>query len=141
MKKPIITDLKILRTKSELINIDELDSIVKDLEDSLDTRYGIGLSAVQIGILKKVSIVRIKGKEPFTLYNAKIIDKSEPIKFNERCLSLPGLAVLTRRYNQITFINGDGNEYSTEGLESIVIQHELNHQNGKLMLDYKWRKR
>ena len=147
MKRKIITDITYLKQKSEPISVDgidrkkALDEVINDLEDSLVEQKGIGLTAIQIGIPLQVSIIRIPNKEPMNLYNAKIIEKEKPIKFKELCLSIPGLTILTRRYNTIIWENGDGQKYSADGIEGIVVQHEIDHMNGKTMLDRKWRRR
>lgn len=139
----IVTDIKTLREVS--INIDDpndIDIIVKELEEELSKhKTGVGLSAIQIGIGKRVGIIKVLGKEKIVLYNTKILEKSDLLKFNESCLSLPGLSVLTRRYNDITIENGDGQKYGVYGLEAICVQHEIDHWNGKLMIDRKWKKR
>lgn len=141
MKKSIITDINYIKQKSEEITINELDSIVQDLKDSFPSKGALGLTANQIGILKKVSIFKLPNKEDFEIiYNAEIIEKTNPFKMKESCLSIPGLMVLTRRYRDITWKNGDGQIYSSSGLESVIVQHELAHQQGKTILDYKWRK-
>lgn len=141
MKRKIITDITYLKQKSKPILQSTLSGLVKDLENSLEKHKGIGLTAIQIGIPLQVAIIRIPNKEPMNLYNPKIIKKQDPIKFNERCLSLPGLDILTRRYNHIVFDNGDGQRYSADGIEAIVVQHEIDHMNGKTILDRKWRKK
>lgn len=151
MKRKIITNVVYLKQKSDPIFMDNVekwleekknfDEVIKDLEDSLDLKQGIGLSAIQIGILLQIGIIRIQNKEPINLYNPKIIEKEDPIKFNERCLSIPGLNILTKRYNSIVWENGDGQRYCAEGIEAIVVQHELDHMQGKTMLDRKWKKR
>lgn len=137
----IVTDITQLKQVSIEVKPEEIKDIVKQLEDNLKGQRGIGLTAIQIGIPKRVSIIRILGKDPMDLYNAKITEKIDPIKFKELCLSIPGLAILTRRYNNITFENGDGQIYSADGIEAIVVQHEIDHCNGILMLDRKWKKR
>ena len=142
MKKKIITDIVYLKQKS--IPIDSLHlipTIIKDLEDSLKEVKGIGLTAIQIGIPLQVAIIRIPNKEPINLYNPKIIEKSDPIKFNERCLSVPGLDIITRRYENVFWENGDGRKYASYGIEAIVVQHEIDHINGLTILDRKWRRR
>ena len=150
MKKKIVTDIVYLRQKSKEIKFIEtglmydyeyIQSIIKDLEDSLDTKKGIGLTAIQIGIPLQVSIIRIPNKEPMNLYNAKIIEKQDPIKFGECCLSIPGLTIMTRRYNNIVWENGDGQRYSSDGIEAICVAHEIDHMNGITILDRKWKKR
>ena len=137
----IVTDITQLKQISIEVKPEEIKGIIKQLEDNLKGLRGIGLTAIQIGIPKRVSIIRISGKDPMDLYNAKITEKTDPIKFKELCLSIPGLSIETRRYNNITFENGDGQIYSANGIEAIVVQHEIDHMNGKTMLDRKWRRR
>ncbi len=141
MNRKIETDIRLLRQKSSQIEPKEAQIIIKDLEDSLDLDKGIGLSAVQIGILKRVSIIRMKGCN-LNLVNPKILEKGNRLRFKEeRCLSIPGLSVDTARYKQISIENGDGKKYVLYGLEAIVCQHEIDHLNGLTILDRKWRKK
>ena len=141
MKRKIITDISYIKQKSEPIDTITAQSIITYLEDSIKDQRGIWLTAIQIGITKKVAIIRIPNKEPINLINSKIIEKEEPIKFKELCLSIPGLTILTKRYNSIIWENGDGQRYSADGIEAIVVQHEIDHMDGKTILDRKWRKR
>ena len=62
MKRKIVTDITYIKQKSKEVSQEEVETIVKDLEDSLDLKRGIGLTAIQIGIPKKVAIVRISNK-------------------------------------------------------------------------------
>ncbi len=141
MKYPIVTDINFLRKRSEPIEKNKVSSIVKDLEDSLDIKKGYGLSAIQIGIPFRVGIVRLP-KCKLNLWNPKIIEKSYRFRFQgEGCLSIPGLYIDTARYRDIVVENGDGRKYSLEGVEAIIIQHEIDHMNGRLFLDAKWRKK
>lgn len=143
----IITDLKYLRQQSCLaIGESVILKVIKDLEDNLDTKKGIGLSAIQIGIPKKVSIIRYNDFK-LDLINAKLLDKYDKFRFqNEGCLSLPGIHVDTIRYKEIVIENNGKQmqfDINTDGLLPIIILHELNHQNGKLIIDkgIKWQKR
>ena len=146
MKRKVVTNLKELRKPSQIIeNKEEIDSIIKDLEDTLALeKRGLGLSAIQIGIMKKVSIIRF-GDKKLNLINAKIVEKSNKFRFQgERCLSLPGLSIDTLRYKEIMIDNNGQKLYfdiETDGLLMICIQHELNHERGVTILDRKWRKR
>jgi peptide deformylase len=140
VKKKIITDINYIRQKSEEVKREELNSIVQDLKDSFDEKRAIGLTAIQIGIPKKVSIFKLPNQEDFTvIYNVEIIEKTEPFRTIEGCLSIPGLRIETRRYKNVVWINGDGQKYSSDGIEAIVIQHEVDHQNGKIILERKWK--
>jgi len=138
MKYKVITDISILKQKSENVGFWESRKIIKDLEDTLkEYKTGIGLSAIQIGIPKKVSIIRFD-KYKINLVNAEIVEKSKRFRMKqEGCLSFPGLFVDTSRYDYIRLDNGK--EYT--GLLSVAIQHELDHERGLVFLDRKWRKR
>ena len=146
-RKIIIEPDPILRIKSE--NLDKVDNALRKLmDDMLETMYaapGIGLAAVQIGILKRLIVIDIsKGEEkknPLFLINPKIKYKSEKTSiYEEGCLSLPGhFAEIERPAEcQINFLdyNGKKKEISAKGLLSTCIQHELDHLNGILFIDY-----
>lgn len=148
----ITTDLKYLKQKSEEIKFQGIESepcemvetIIKDLEDTLaDKKTGIGLSAIQIGIPKRVGIIRIPNKEPINLVNPIILEKYDKIRLKqEACLSLPGLYIDTIRYKGIVIENGVKREkFVAYGLEAVAIQHEIDHFNGLTILDRKWKKR
>lgn len=107
---------------------------------------GIGLAAPQIGISKRVLIIKkpVPGKsEPFTcrvLINPTLIRASdERILIEEGCLSLPGIRVRMERSRTIDvgFINLNGEEFveTFDEIESVVIQHEIDHLDGKLIVD------
>ena len=141
MKKDIITNLKFLREKSIEVSYKEAKKLIKDLEDTLkECHSGIGLSAIQIGILKKVGIVRIDELK-VNLINPELIDKQNKFRMRkEGCLSLPSLYIDTIRYNNITVIN-NGKEETYYGIIAVAIQHEIDHINGILITDRVWRKR
>jgi peptide deformylase len=138
MKKSIITDIKFLKQKSELVRPDEIASILQDLGDSLDLARGCGLSAIQIGIIKNIAIIRL-GEVKLDLVNAYIVEKNDKFRFiGEGCLSLPALHIDTRRFKEIKIIN-NGKEENYTGLLAVCIQHELDHCIGLTILDRKWR--
>ncbi len=153
MKRPIRIDIQFLKQKSEILSQIELEQphtvtgitvvnmFIKDLEESLDLTRGIGLSAIQIGIPKRVAIIRMPNLK-LDLINPILLEKYDKFRFQgERCLSLPGLSIDTIRYMNIVIRNGDGKELSFYGLESVVVQHELDHMTGLTILNRKWRKR
>ncbi len=137
----------ILRRKSE--NLEKVDDELKKLLDEmLETMYaapGIGLAAVQIGILKRLIVIDIskenEKKNPLYLINPKIISKSKNTSiYEEGCLSLPGhFAEIERPAEcKIKYLdyNGKEKEMKAEGLLSTCIQHEIDHLNGVLFIDY-----
>lgn len=143
MKRQIITNPKILRQKSKDIETVKVgESILKDLVDSLDLEKGLGLSAIQIGIPKRVSIIRY-GDIEINLINTKILKKEKPFRMiGEACLSIPGYKTDTKRYAYIEIENA-GEIESYAGIIAVAIQHEINHYNGKLIFDkgIKWEKK
>ena len=116
----------------------------------LETMYaapGIGLAAVQIGILKRLIVIDIskekenEKKNPLFLINPQIISQSNnKSTYEEGCLSLPGhFAEIERPAEcQIKFIDyhGKEKELRAEGLLATCIQHEIDHLNGILFIDY-----
>jgi len=146
-KKIVIEPDPILRKESKPVEKVD-DELRRLLDDMLETMYaapGIGLAAVQVGILKRLIVIDISKdkdkKEPLFLINPKIISKSEHTStYEEGCLSLPGhFAEIERPAEcEINFIdyNGKKKEIKAEGLLATCIQHELDHLDGILFIDY-----
>lgn len=140
----IITDIKKLRQKSESITKQDYYQLMPLIEQELDKvkDRGIGLSAIQIGFNKRFGLIKFHNTR-IELINPVIIEKFDRFRFqNESCLSLPELSIDTSRYLDITVENGfDKKLYCFYGIESVAVQHEIDHMNGKLIIDKKWRKR
>ena len=147
LRKIVIEPDPILRKKSE--SLEKVDDKIRELlDDMLETMYaapGIGLAAVQVGILKRIIVIDIsKNKEkktPLFLINPEIISKSKKTSvYEEGCLSLPGyFAEIERPAEcQIKFIDYNGKErvLVANGLLATCIQHEVDHLNGVLFIDY-----
>ena len=147
LRKIIIEPDPILRKKCkplESVN----DDTRKLMNDMLETMYkapGIGLAAVQIGILKRIVVIDVskdkEKKDPIFLVNPEITYRSKKTAvYEEGCLSLPGHFAEIERPAECTtkFINFDGKEkeLKAEGLLSTCIQHEVDHLNGVLFIDY-----
>ena len=143
----IIEPDTILRKQSE--TLEKVDKELRTLmDDMLETMYaapGIGLAAVQLGILKRLIVIDISKekdkKNPLFLVNPKIISQSKNTSvYEEGCLSLPGhFAEIERPAEcQIKYINYDGKkkEMKASGLLATCIQHEVDHLNGILFIDY-----
>ena len=146
-RKIVIEPDPILRRKSE--NLEKVDDDLRRLlDDMLETMYsapGIGLAAVQVGILKRLIVIDIskekEKKNPLFLINPEIISKSKNTSiYEEGCLSLPGhFAEIERPAEcQVKYIDYDGKkkEIKANGLLSTCIQHELDHLDGILFIDY-----
>jgi peptide deformylase len=138
----IITDINVLRKKNEPVKIDEVAELVSMLEQELASSFtpGVGLAAPQIGINKTIAIVRLKTdeyEENYNLVNPFIIDRQQGfINRNEGCLSLPGKAINTRRYKEI-LVKDDFHPagFVVIGFPAVVVQHEIDHLEGMLIID------
>ena len=157
----IIKNEKKLRIKSEkCISLEEGQEISKILFSILAQHpNGIGLSAIQIGIPKKVFVINVS--EPLYFVNSEIIEKKYPIIFEEGCLSFPGKYINTKRFASIKVkadnlkseVNlgylGDLESDTKQNpklqvdtkilMESVAFQHEHGHTLGKLMYDFQFK--
>lgn len=125
------------------------DDLRKQLDDMLETMYherGIGLAANQVGFLNRVIVMDIEQNEegpgtPIYLINPEIIWESEEYSvLEEGCLSVPEQFGDVERPNKIRVkyldYNGQEQEMEAEDLASHCVQHEIDHLNGKLFIDY-----
>ena len=148
MLRKILTEPDpILRKKCE--HLEKVDTETKKLmDDMLETMYaapGIGLAAIQVGILKRLVVIDIsKGEEekkPIFLINPQIIHQSKKTSiYEEGCLSLPGQFAEIERPAECTLkyidYNGKEKELKADGLLATCVQHEVDHLNGILFIDY-----
>ncbi len=144
----IVEDVEILRTKCEdVLDIDK--NIISTLDKMLETMYnnrGIGLAGNQIGLNKKLVVIDLQEnneKNPIFLINPKILWKSdEKVKGEEGCLSIPGNNVRAEveRSKAVKVEYLDKSEkkqiIETDGLLAICLQHEIDHLNGVVYIDY-----
>lgn len=132
----------ILRQKS--LEVEKIGNVEKKLfNDMLDTMYfykGVGLAAVQVGILKKMLVVDVGNNKKIKLANPNIIAKKGIVNTEEGCLSVPNKNVKVNRAEQIVVKALDeNNKYGTflfTDMEAIAVQHEIDHLDGKIILDY-----
>ncbi len=135
---------KRLRTKAQPVEaVDE--SIVKLVDDMLETMYqakGIGLAATQVDVHKRVIVIDVsEGKnDPLYLINPEIVEKDGVEESEEGCLSVPGFyeKVTRAEHIKIKALNRDGDSFEMEArdLLAVCIQHEMDHLEGKLFVDY-----
>ena len=129
--------------------IDAVDDDIKALaKDMLDTMYdapGIGLAAPQIGVMKRIVVMDLAKEgekpEPLVLINPEITRFSDVVQTTEEgCLSIPELYYDVERPDAVTvkYTDLDGNEVvrDAEGKLAVCIQHELDHLDGVLYIDY-----
>jgi peptide deformylase len=137
----------ILRKKSEPVTSwgADLETLIRDMSETLYSVPGLGLAAVQVGIplrlfLYDMNIQDKKGKPALTvLINPVIIQTEGEIREEEGCLSLPEYREIVVRADRVTVkaLNRKGKEIEVvgDGLLSRLIQHEMDHLNGVLMID------
>ena len=147
VKKIVTIPDPILKKKS--LPIKNVDSSVKKLmDDMLETMYaapGIGLAAVQVGVLKRVVVIDLSKKEekktPLFFVNPEIISTSEEqVSYEEGCLSIPNQFAEIKRPKRchVKYLdyNGKKKDLKADGLLATCIQHEIDHLNGILFIDY-----
>ncbi len=105
--------------------------------------HGIGIAAPQIGVSQRVAIVDVSARDPsakkMVLINPVILEMRNPEVGREGCMSVPDYTALIKRYRWIRFSyqdeQGFHREKISEGIEAICVQHELDHLDGKLLID------
>lgn len=146
--RPIITipDPVLREVCAPIATVD--DDVRKLADDMLETMYdapGIGLAASQVGLLQRIFVLDVAKedapKEPMVFINPKIVWSSEDLSvYQEGCLSIPEYFEEVERPAEVTvqFLNREGaeQELKADGLLATCIQHELDHLNGKLFIDY-----
>ena len=146
--KPIITvpDDVLKKISDPIENVgDSEKKLVNDLFETMYNSNGIGLAAVQVGILKRVLVIDVSTKEeeknPLCFINPVIKKISdEKSVYEEGCLSIPDTFIEIERPKicEVEYINLDGKleNIKCDGLLSTCLQHEINHLDGKLIIDH-----
>ena len=126
--------------------VTEVDSGVRQLvDDMFETMYeapGIGLAAIQVNVPRRVIVIDISEdrSEPLALINPEIIEKTGEEEMDEGCLSVPGFYETVQRAEKVRVraLDRDGKafEMAADGLLAVCIQHEIDHLDGKLFVDY-----
>jgi peptide deformylase len=146
---PILTaPHPVLAAKARDVRDDEFGpDLVRLLSDMAETMYaapGVGLAAPQVGDGRRIVVVdRSSGDEEgqlLLMVNPRIVEKSaETINWDETCLSVPDLEVSVKRYQRIVVQwrtgEGDAQERAFEDYEAVIVQHELDHLIGTVLLD------
>ena len=149
-----------INSKLREVSVEQGLAIAEELFQILNKRGdGIGLAANQVGIDAQVAVVNVR--EPLVLINPKVVSKTDEINYYEGCLSFPGKGVHTKRYETVeiktaqsesgwifsgcdTGETGTGswedkekskNDKELRLLEAVCVQHEIDHLNGKLIMD------
>ncbi len=133
-----------LRTKAKPVEQvdDDVRRLVDDLFETMYAAPGIGLAATQVNVHRRVLVADVSQDhtEPHVFINPVIIERDGVEEMEEGCLSVPGIYERVQRANQIKVraLNRDGEAFELEaqGLLAVCIQHEMDHLDGKLFVDY-----
>ena len=141
--------LKEISTPVSEVN-NEIKKLIKDMIDTMHIDFGVGLAAIQVGVPKQILVVdlaeddeteRPEGFYPLCLINPQIIWQSDEMNVaTEGCLSVPTLRIDVPRPSKIKvkYLNEEGvpSDLEADGWLARVIQHEMDHLSGKLIIDY-----
>lgn len=148
MKRPILIhpDPRLKKVATPVPDLsDKLRTLADDMLETMYDAPGIGLAAPQIGVLERVIVLDCAEKDqepqPLVMFNPEILLSSDDTNVHEEgCLSIPDqFAEVTRPSDvRVGWIDKDGNprEQEFDGLWATCVQHEIDHLNGKLFIDY-----
>lgn len=133
-----------LRNRAEPVSVvdDDVRALIDDMLETMYAAPGIGLAAIQVNVPKRVVTIDIseQGDDPLCLVNPEILAQAGNIETEEGCLSVPGIYESVERADWIRAraLDRDGRpfEFEAEGLLAVCVQHEIDHLDGKLFVDY-----
>jgi len=133
-----------LRTKARPVSKvdDEVRRLVDDMFETMYAAPGIGLAAVQVNVHKRVVVIDLSREqnEPQVFINPEILERDGEEEMDEGCLSVPGIYERVKRAERIRVraLDRDGQPFELEadGLLAVCVQHEIDHLDGKLFVDY-----
>lgn len=133
-----------LRTKAKPVAevTDQHRTLIKNMLETMYDAPGIGLAATQINFHEQILVIDISEEknQPIVLINPEILEKEGDQEFDEGCLSVPGIYETLHRAEKVRVkaLNEDGEsfEMTAEGLLAVCIQHEMDHLQGILFVDY-----
>jgi peptide deformylase len=121
---------------------DTIKQLIRDMAETMYAAPGIGLAATQVDVHKQVAVIDISDdhSELLVFINAKIIERSGECDSEEGCLSVPGVHDTVKRaeWIKVRALNESGETFELEadGLLAMCIQHELDHLDGKVFVEY-----
>ena len=120
---------------------DELQKLIDDMVETMYAARGIGLAAPQVGRTERVAVIDVEGDAPFAIINPQIVrNDSDLAKAEEGCLSIPDIYGDVTRPERVVVraLDRDGKafELEAEGLLARCLQHEIDHLDGRLFIDY-----
>ena len=146
MTKLTILEFPDPRLRKKAAPVEVVDDALRALIDNMfETMYdapGIGLAETQVDVHRRLLVADVSTDqtEPFALINPTILEKDGVIVTDEGCLSVPGFyeSVERAEHIRVKYLNRDGEEVDmeAEGMLAVCIQHEVDHLDGKLFVDY-----
>ncbi len=134
------------RLRNKARPVAHVDAAVRRLiDDMLETMYdapGIGLAATQVNVAQRIVVMdlALEKNTPLCFINPEIVSRSGTEEMEEGCLSVPGVYEMVQRAERVTVraLDRDGKpfELDADGLLAVCIQHEIDHLEGKLFVDY-----
>jgi peptide deformylase len=125
---------------------DELRQLADDMLETMYDAPGSGLAAPQVGVLKRLFVMDCAKKEgaepkPMVLLNPEVVAASDEMRvYEEGCLSIPEIFADVERPAEVTMrwmgLGGEEHEQTFDGFAAVCVQHELDHLNGRLYIDY-----
>lgn len=135
----------VLRERAEPVKFIDgsIRKLARDMADTMYAAPGIGLAANQVGVTKRIIVVDLQDRDGqrglITLINPEIIQASGSVKHEEGCLSVPGFFAKVGRFDRVVVraqdLKGETVELDATGLLAVVLQHEIDHLDGRLFVD------
>jgi len=119
-----------------------LQKLVDDMFETMYAAPGVGLAATQVGVALRLAVMDAgeETPEPRVMINPEVLEAGDRMEMDEGCLSVPDASEKVQRYNRLRVRaldrNGEAYELDVEGLRAQAIQHEIDHLDGKLYIDY-----
>ena len=134
-----------LRTVAEPVTVfdDDLSKLIDDMFETMYDAPGIGLAATQVDVHKRLIVIDVSENrdQPLVFINPEVTVLDDVLgEYDEGCLSVPGFYETVQRPRQVRVVARDrhGEEFTMEanGLLAVCVQHEIDHLDGKLFVDY-----
>lgn len=136
-------DAQLRRTASEIVTVDgKIASLADEMLATMYAAPGIGLAATQVNVHQRLVVIDVseENDSPLVFINPEILASDGEEEMQEGCLSIPGVYETVKRPAEVRVaaIDREGNpfEMDADGLLAVCIQHEIDHLNGKLFVDY-----
>lgn len=136
-------DPRLHKVAAPVVRVDDrIRKLINDMADTLHAAPGIGLAATQVDVHERVIVIDISDTrdQPQVFVNPEIVEASGEIEREEGCLSVPGVFEKVRRAERVKVraLNPAGEAFTleTEGLLAVCIQHEIDHLEGKVFVEY-----